>query len=134
MSFSDTQENAVLDDRITAWTTGGENVYVSLHSASIQDDASASASEFTLGVDGYARVLHNAWTTAAAGVVRNTGAITFPNPAASWGTASHFALWSDPTSTDAADLLFHGTITPPRQIVADNPPSFAANALSLNLD
>ena len=134
MSFSDPEENSILDFRLAAWVTAG-GVYLSLHNGSPLDDASgAAATEFALGVDGYARVLHTAWTAAAAGIVRNTGAINFPNPVASWGNATHVGLWIDANSQLVADLKGWGTITPPRVIAAGFAPSFATNALVIQLD
>jgi hypothetical protein len=123
--------------------TGPATLYVALLTAAPSD--TGGGTEVTGG--SYARVavtssLANwAGTQAAAsttassgtsGTTSNNNVITFPAPTANWGVASHFGVYDAST---AGNLIFYGALTTSKSINSgDAAPSFAAAALSLQLD
>lgn len=143
-AMTDYLENKLIDQifRGQAYTFPG-TVYVALFTANPTD--SAAGTEVTGG--SYARVavvgsLANwAGTQAAAstvassgtgGTTSNNGTITFPAPTANWGVITGIAICDALT---AGNELFFGALTTSKTVNnGDAAPSFAAAALSLQID
>jgi len=65
--------------------------------------------------------------------IANTNAITFPAPTADWGTVTHWAIMDNAT-LGAGNMLVYGALGNARNILnGDNPPSFAASSLSIDV-
>lgn len=123
--------------------TGPATLYVGLYTANPTD--AAGGTEVTGGA--YARVAVTSALTAWAGTqsagstvassgtggtTSNNAAITFPTPTANWGTVTGFGIFDAST---AGNLLIWGALTTNKTINNGDPaPSFAAAALSLQLD
>lgn len=138
-----------LENKIVDWLLRGQaftppaTVHVALLTAAATD--AGGGTEVSGG--GYARAaiassLANwAGTQAAAstiassgtsGTTSNNAAITFPAPTASWGSATHFAVYDAGT---AGNLLWYGVLDAAKTVNSGDPaPSFPAAALSLQLD
>lgn len=143
-AMTDYLENKIIDQifRGQAYTFPG-TLYVALFTANPTD--SAAGTEVTGG--SYARVavvgsLANwAGTQAAAstvassgtgGTTSNNGTITFPAPTANWGVITGIAICDALT---AGNELFFGALTTSKTVNnGDAAPSFAAAALSLQID
>ena len=153
-SMSDFLENKIIDWLLRAQAigvtgasagagTGPTNVYVGLLTAAPSD--TGGGTEVTGG--SYARVtvassLANwAGTQAAASTTASTGtsgttsnnsAITFPAPTANWGSVTHLGIYD---AVSGGNLLFWAALTTPKTVNnADPAPSFAAAALTLQID
>lgn len=141
-ALSNYLENKILDHilRATAFTAGA-TAYVGLLTAAPSD--TGGGTEVTGG--SYARVgvtsATTAWngthgtTTGASsgtdGTIENAATITFPTPSAGWGTVTHFAVYDAST---AGNLLFYAALTASKVINSGDAVSFAAGALSLQID
>jgi hypothetical protein len=62
------------------------------------------------------------------GQTSNNGAITFPSPAATWGTVTHFGIYDAST---AGNLLFWGALTNSKTINTADTVSFPAASLTV---
>lgn len=96
---------------------------------------------------GYARVSVvrslNAWSSTqgqgsvdpsngTSGETFNINTIQFPEPTATWGTVSHFALFD---AAVGGNMLFWGQLTMPKTVNAgDSPPTFLAADMSYQID
>lgn len=133
-SFSDYLENELLDHvfKTGAFAQPG-NIYISLSTADILDDASGNAEPAVAA--GYIRKVCNAWDVAAAGATENTGAVTFNVSTGAWAAGAaltHFGIWD---AEAAGNLLGHGTLTDARTVGAGGITlSFAAGELDVTLD
>lgn len=142
-ALSDYLENKILDHvlRATAYTAPA-TVYVGLLTAAPNDTGGGTE----VSGNAYARVAITsgtaAWnntqgnTTGAStgtdGTIENAAAVTFPTPTpAGWGTVTHFAVYDAAT---AGNLLFYAALTTSKTINAGDAVSFAAGALSFQID
>ncbi len=121
MSKSDTWENGLLlllfnattfaNVAINATSSPITSIEVSLHTADPGETGSQTTSEVTY--TSYARVAvarnSGGWTVTA-NSVSPVAAITFPAGTGGSGTATHFGVGTDHTSTGR--LLYSGTVTP----------------------
>lgn len=142
-SMSDYLENAIADHIFRTTTyTAPSGIYVSLHTAACSD--SSTGTEVSGG--NYARAnvgkSNSAWrgthasTTGASsgtgGTVDNASSIPFNAPSANWGVVTHFAIFDASTS---GNMLFCAALTTSKTINnGDAAPSFAANALTVQID
>lgn len=143
-AFSDYLENKLIDQifRAQAFTFPG-TLYIALFTATPSD--SGGGTEVTGG--SYARVssacsLAN-WagtqsvgsttaSTGTGGTTSNNSALTFPAPTANWGTITSFGIFDAATN---GNLLVWGALTTPKTVNnGDAAPSFAASALSFQID
>ncbi len=71
-------------------------------------------------------------STGTDGTTENASAITFPAPTATWGTVNGFGIYDASTG---GNLLIYAALTTPKTINnGDAAPSFAAGALSIQID
>ncbi len=141
-ALSDYLENKIVDHilRATAFTAP-TSVFVGLLTAAPSDIGGGT--EVAGGA--YARVqvtsATTAWngthgnTTGASsgtdGTIENAATITFPTPTAGWGTVTHWGVYDAAT---AGNLLFYAPLTVSKTINTGDAVSFAAGALSLQID
>ena len=132
-SFSDFLENEILDHifKVGAYTPA-TNLFVALLNTTPDDADTGTTLSTAHEVSGgsYARVTHNTWDVASGGATENTGAITFAEATADWGTVSHFAIL-DHAST--GNMLAWGALTTPKAIGTGDTASFADGALDVTL-
>lgn len=143
-SMSDYLENNIVD-----WLFRGQafsppaTLYVGLFTAAPAD--AGGGTEVSGGA--YARVavtssLANWAGTQAAGstvassgtsgTTSNNGAIAFPAPSANWGSVVAFGVFD---AASAGNLLFYANLTTPKTVNnGDAAPSFAAGALTVQID
>lgn len=114
--------------------TAPATTYVGLSTAACSD--SGVGTEVSGG--SYARVAVTSstgnWTgpTGNNGTISNTNAVTFPAPTASWGSVTH---WFVADASTAGNLLICAALTTPKTVNnGDAAPSFAAGALSIQVD
>lgn len=118
-------------------------VYVALYTAEPSDagggtevsGGSYARVAVTSGLAGWAGTQGAGSTTASSGTdatTSNNAAITFPAPTANWGVVTSFGLLDGLSS---GNLLFYGALTTPKTVNnGDAAPSFAAGALSIQID
>ena len=71
-------------------------------------------------------------SSGTSGTTSNNAAITFPAPSANWGTVSHFSIMD---ASSGGNLLICAALTQAKTVNSgDAAPSFAASALSLQID
>ena len=141
-ALSDYLENAIVDHILRATPfTAPTTVYVGLLTAAPSD--TGGGTEVTGG--SYARVAVTSATTAwngthgtttgassgTDGTIENAATITFPTPTAGWLTATHWGVYDAATG---GNLLFQAPLTVAKTINSGDAVSFAAGALSLQID
>jgi hypothetical protein len=129
-AFSDFLANSLLD-HIFKTTPYAEptNIYVALSTVTIIDADDGSAITEHSG-DNYARKQHEAWDVASAGASENTGAITFAQASASWGTITDVALCDAIT---AGEVLIYAVLDAAKAIGNLDTPEWAAGAFDITL-
>jgi len=161
-AMSDKLENALIDwffraqaigltGATAAAATGPANLYIALCTATPTDASTGATITEVANAGNYARVgvvssmTASGWagtqaaasTTASSGTggtTSNNGAITFGAPSANWGVVTHFAIL-DSTTWGAGNMLFWGQLTASKTVNnGDAAPSFAAAALSIQID
>jgi len=142
-ALSDYAENKIVDHvlRATAFTAPA-SVHVGLLTAAPSDTGGGTE----VSGNDYARVevtsgltawngTHGTTTGASSGTdgtIENAAAITFPTPTpAGWGTVTHWGVYDAATG---GNLLFYAALTASKVINAGDAVSFAAGALSLQID
>jgi hypothetical protein len=112
-------------------STAFANVYVALCTTASTD--AAAGTEVTGG--SYARVdSKTKWGTPSGttpSTVSNNATITFPTATVSWGTVTHFELWTAITSGTRLAWADLGTS---KAVGVGDTPSFAAAALTITAD
>lgn len=142
-AMSDYLENKLIDQifRNTAYTFP-TTLYFGLLTAAPSDTGGGTE----VSGNNYARVAVTASTTNFAGTqsagsttassgtggtTSNNGAINFPTPSGTWGTVTHFGIYDASTS---GNLLFWGALTTSKTINTNDVVSFAAAALTVQID
>lgn len=118
------------------------NVYVALFTAAPTD--AGGGTEVTGGAYARAAVAcslanwagtqaagSTAASTGTSGATSNNAVVAFPTPTASWGTATHFALFDAATG---GNLLLHNALATPRAIATGATTSFLAGALTVTFE
>ena len=101
----------------------------------VGDGEAATVTELT--GNGYARVACNPldanWSAPVSGngTTYNVNTITFPAATADWGTITHFGIYDAST---AGNLIIYAPLTIARNITNGSTPSFAATALTFQVD
>ena len=62
-------------------------------------------------------------------VYKNTALVTFPTATASWGTITHFGIWS---AASGGNLLAYSAVTTAKPVAIDDIVRWEANALSVD--
>jgi len=136
MSLSNFSENQFLDAAMGSTAFLGVNtLWVGLSTADPGEDASGLAEP---SGNGYARVAmvnsSNAWSAAASGVKRNAIAVTFPTATGSWGSVSHFAIWTNATSNGLNVLFGSGPLGASRNVISGDVPTMGVGSLSVTIN
>lgn len=142
-SLTDTYENSIID-----WLMRGQTLtppatgYIALFTTCPTD--STAGTEVTGG--SYARVAITAslsnWagtqsagstttSSGTSGTTSNNNVITFPTATADWGTVNCFGYMS---ASSGGTLIFYAVLTSPRSITNGSTGSFAAAALTFQVD
>lgn len=135
---SDYLENKWLEHLFKGVSYAGETtLYVGLFSA--DPGESGVTSEFVIGAGAYARV---AITNdelrfppcSISGVPTKTNGtlLSFPTATATWGTATHWAIYS--AATGATNMLAHGVLASPFNVSSGKTPKIPAGAISLTIN
>mgnify|MGYP001317718868 CR=1 FL=1 len=141
-ALSDYLENKLIDHllRATAYSAPA-TTYVGLLTAAPSD--SGGGTEVSGGSYARASVASGtgAWTatqggtsgasSGTGGTTGNAATISFATPSAGWGTVTHFGVYDALTG---GNLLFHGALTASKVINSGDSVSFAAGALTLQID
>lgn len=141
-ALTDYLENKLIDHlfRATSYTAPA-NWYVALFTSSCSD--SAAGTEVSGG--SYARVAVASGTTTWAntqasgtgastgtsGTTSNSSAINFATPSAGWGTVTYWGLYD---ASSAGNLLVCAALTASKTINSGDTVSFAAGALTVQID
>lgn len=110
--------------------TPPSTVHIGLHTA----DPTEAGTAGEISGNGYARVaVANNTTnwptiTGSSGLKQNGTAIVFPTASGSWGTITHFSIWS---ASSGGNLLFQGPLSESRVIGAGDTPRFLPNGLRI---
>jgi hypothetical protein len=72
-----------------------------------------------------------ATSTGTGGTTSNNATITFATPSATWGTVVAFGIFD---AASAGNLLWYGTLTTSKTINSGDTVTFAAAALSIQID
>ena len=130
-AFSDYFENALANwFRGTTFPAVPANVYVSLHTATLNDDGTGTE------VSGFAYVRKAVATSTAQwdatsgtdGHTQNTNAITFVTATGSWGVITDFGIWDASTS---GNLIVKGTLTASKTVGSGDTFQFNAGDLDI---
>jgi hypothetical protein len=131
--FSDVLENAILNgmfkgSAFAAYAPIG-TVYVSLHTATLNDDGTGTEVTGT----GYYRgtVVAAGWDVATGGTIQNASAINFGTAGAAWGTITNVGIWN---AASAGTMLYAGTLTASAIVNINDTFQFAGSALKVALD
>lgn len=124
-SISDYLENELLDHVIGQGTRNYSvpTIYVALGTSA--DDTGLTGEPVG---NGYARVAHSSWNTAATRAIDNNGVITFPSATGSWGTMASYAIFDAST---AGNMLAWGDLAAGKSVVNGNTPSIADQGISI---
>lgn len=120
-------ENALINHTLRNTSMSSPaTVYVSLHTANPDEDASGTE----VAGNGYAR---QAATFAAPsdGVSATSGDITFPTATGgAWGTITHFGIWDAST---VGNMLYYGTLAASKVVAEGDTVKFSSGNLSVTL-
>ena len=134
-SFSDYLENELLDH---VFKTGAysvpTNIYVGLSTGTF---AGATADAYTgttvaseVSGGAYVRTKCNTWDAASGGATENTGAITFAQATADWGTVKVFFLAD---KTTLGNILCWGSLTTAKAVSSGDTLKFATGDIDITL-
>jgi hypothetical protein len=136
MAFTTYGSTQVLSGLIGKGSGPLSNCYIALSTTA----PNADGTNFTepLSSAGYARSIIGLSSTSATqvmsspsgGATSNTSIIFFPEATASWGTVTHFGLF---TSASGGNLVLYGTLTNPIAVAANYVPLFRVGNFSLTL-
>jgi hypothetical protein len=134
MSFVDDFENTVMNAILGATSSLlPDPIYIGLSTTTPGDDGTGFTEPAAL--DGYARVMvandGAEWAAAIGGEKSNTNAIVFPTATGSWGTVSHFGVF---TAISGGTPKITGALDTPRPIGATDQFRFQATKLKVDLD
>lgn len=112
------------------------NVYVSLHTADPGEDGQ-SAGEVSGGSYAREQTAPADWAAASGAdpsTLDNTSAITFTTATGSWGTVTHFGLWTSLAGTTEADFIGATPADTSRTIDSGETAEFAIGAITVTAD
>ena len=137
MAFTTYGSTQVLNGLIGRSSTGPlSNCYIALSTTVPNADVTNFTEPSSAG--GYARAIiglsgtraTQVMSAPAAGSTSNTSIIFFPEATASWGTVTHFGLY---TAQTGGNLVLYGTLTNPIAVAANYVPLFRVGNFSLTL-
>lgn len=104
--------------------------YVSLHTAAPGD---SGTSEVSTSGTGYARQGPVSFTNSGANPTssKNSALLTFPTALGSWGTVTHFGVWS---AASGGTFLGWGVLTTSKAVAVDDVVRFPINSLEVTMD
>lgn len=123
--------------------TGPTSLYIALFTAAPTDTGggtevsggSYARVAVTSSLANWAGTQSSGSTTASSGTggtTSNNASITFPAPTANWGTVTSFGIFD---ASSGGNLLIYGNLVTPKTVNnGDAAPSFAAAALSFQID
>lgn len=125
-------ENAIMNNVLGQVTMPSiANTHVALFTAGPDDSGGGTEASGT----NYSRVnLANnttSWPTATAGTKANGVVITFPTAGGSWGTITHWGIFS---AASGGNLLFHGSLGTAKAVNTGDAPSFPIGTLTITAD
>jgi hypothetical protein len=106
------------------------NIYIALCKSTIADDDTGSTLPGEVSGGAYARKVCNTWDAASGGATENTGAITFEQATADWGTVTDFAIVDHLTT---GNVLGYGKLTQSKTVSSGDTASFAAGDIDVSL-
>ncbi len=127
-SFSDYLEDAALDHAFlgSAYTPASV-FYLALSTADPTDDGSGIAEP---SGNGYARKSIGGFSTASSRSIANSAQIQFAAASGAWGSLTHWAIYDALTS---GNMLAHGTLTNPLNVVSGNAPLYQIGELTISV-
>ena len=134
--MNDYLEAALLNHifRNTAYTSPGTDVWIALYTTATTD--TGGGTEVT-DTGAYVRILvqgTGAWDDpAGAGATANTGAISFTQATATWGTVTHTAVIDSCSDTGTDNMLMHGSLTSSKTVNNGDTFSFAAGDFDVTM-
>ena len=123
-SISDYLENELLDHVLKVGSYSPPTIYIALGTGATDSGISGEPSG-----NGYARVAHSSWNTAASRAIDNNGSITFPQATGTWGTMTNYAIYDASTS---GNCLAWGALNTSKSIVNGNTPSIADQEIEVS--
>jgi len=130
-SFSNYWELEILDHVFkTGVYTAPTNIYVALCTSTVLDSSTGGSLPGEVSGGGYVRVTCMTWDLASGVATANTGAVSFAQATADWGTVSHFAL-CDHSST--GNVLAHGALTAAKAVDSGDTAKFATGDIDVTL-
>ncbi|KKK79883.1 hypothetical protein LCGC14_2829050 [marine sediment metagenome] len=134
-SFSDYLEGAILQHVFTTGLTGSAlavpDKFVALCTKTVYDTSTGAQLIEPSAASGYTRIQNETWDDpAGAGATENTGAITFAQASASWGTILDFAIVDALTT---GNLLAYGALTISKSVASGDTPKFATGDIDITL-
>ena len=126
MSFSNYLETELLDHVFAnnAYTSPS-SVYVSLHTANPDEDASGAE------VSGGSYVRQAGSFTVSGATATTSAAVEFPTATASWGTITHVAIWD---ASSAGNMLAYAALTASKAIASGDVFRIPTGDLDITLD
>lgn len=125
---SDYVENKMLDAILGTGFTKPAAVYMALFTSYPTDAGTGTE----VSGNGYARVDVTAlWAAASGGQKKNSGAINFPAASGSWGTITHWALF---TASSGGNMLFYGELSAPATTIVGTVLQFPVDSVVISQD
>jgi len=126
MSFSNYLETELLDHVFAnAAYTSPTTVYVSLHTANPDEDASGTE------VSGGGYVRQSGSFTVSGNTATTSAAIEYPTATAGYGTVTHVAVWD---ASSAGNMLAYAALTASKAIATGDVFRIPAGDLDITLD
>tara|TARA_R110002012_G_scaffold3575_8_gene16813 strand:+ start:1123 stop:1509 length:387 start_codon:yes stop_codon:yes gene_type:complete len=119
-------ENALINHTLrNSALSAPSAVYVSLHTANPDEDASGSE----LSGSAYARQAAT-FASPSNGVSTTSGDINFPQATGSWGTVSHIGIWD---ASSSGNMLYYTALDASKTIATGDILKIAAGSLTVTL-
>ena len=119
-------ENALINHTLrNSALSAPSAVYVSLHTATPDEDASGSE----LSGSAYARQAAT-FASPSNGVSTTSGDINFPQATGSWGTVSHIGIWD---ASSSGNMLYYTALDASKTIATGDILKIAAGSLTVTL-
>ena len=137
MAFTNAGSAAVLNGLVGKTTSVPlSNCYLALSSTApnadgsnfTEPDAAKGYARAVIGMNGQSAT--QVMTVPSGGVTQNKDIIFFPEASASWGTLTHFGLF---TAASGGNLMLYGALSEPITVAANYVPLFRVGNFSLTL-